>query len=95
MTNLPNPDQSGEELTADFLKQLTRVGVDFREASPLLHEIEPPQEHENADGTTEVTFTIDASGIVETLRKLPDGVGTDAFVRAYNARFTDLDLPAS
>lgn len=90
-----NDDEDGEALTADFLAQLARVGVDMRVASLRMHELVPPRETENDDGTTDVVFTIDASGIVETLRKLPDGAGTDAFVRAYNARFPDLDAPAS
>jgi hypothetical protein len=84
-----------EALTAEFLAQLARVGVDMRSASPRMHEIVPPRETGNEDGTTEVVFTIDASGIVDTLQKLPDGAGTDAFVRAYNTRFPDLDSPAS
>lgn len=84
-----------EALTAEFLAQLARVGVDMRAASPRMHEIGPSRETENEDGTTEVVFTIDASGIVDTLRKLPDRAGTDAFVRAYNARFPGLDSPAS
>lgn len=88
-----NDDDDGEALTADFLAQLARVGVDLRAASSRMHELVPSREIENEDGTTEVVFTVDASGIVETLRKLPDGAGTDAFVRAYNARFPDLDAP--
>jgi hypothetical protein len=84
-----------EALTAEFLAQVARVGVDMRAASPRMHEIVAPRETDNEDGTTEVVFTIDASGIVETLRKLPDGAGTDAFVHAYNARFPDRNAPAS
>jgi len=88
-------DAAAEALTGEFLAQVARVGVDMRAASPRMHEIVSPRETDNEDGTTEVVFTVDASGIVETLRKLPDGAGTDAFVRAYNARFPDLNLPAS
>jgi hypothetical protein len=40
----------------------------MRAASPRMHEIGPPQETENEDGTTDIMFTIDASGIVDTLR---------------------------
>jgi hypothetical protein len=43
-------------------------------------------ERQISEDEVEVGFTIDASGIVETLRSLPDGAGTDAFVAAYNAR---------
>jgi hypothetical protein len=88
-------DDVVEALTAELLAQIVRVGVDMRAASPRMHEIVSPRETDNQDGTTEVVFTVDASGIVETLRKLPDGAGTDAFVRAYNARFLDPDAPAS
>jgi hypothetical protein len=90
----PNDNEDGEALTADFLAQLARVGVDMRAASPRMHEIVPPEETENADGSTTVSFTIDASGIVETLRGLPDGAGTEAFVRAYNSRFQPPNSPA-
>jgi hypothetical protein len=91
----PQDDDDVAELTAEFLAQVARVGVDMRAASPRMHEIAPTRETDNEDGTTEVVFTINASGIIETLRKLPDGAGTDAFVRAYNARFPDLNPPAS
>ena len=87
-------DEAGAALTADFLAQLARVDVDMRAAWPRMHELVPPLETANEDGTTDIAFTIDASGIVETLRKLPDGAGTDAFVRAYNARFPNPDAPA-
>jgi hypothetical protein len=93
--NQPNRDEDGQALTAEFLAQLTRVGVDMRAASPRMHEIDPARETENDDGTNEVVFTIDVSGIIETLRRLPDAAGTDAFVRAYNARFPDRDPRAS
>jgi hypothetical protein len=91
----PNREEDGHALAAEFLAQLARVGVDMRAASPRMHAIVPHQETENNDGTTDVVFTIDVSGIVETLRRLPDAAGTDAFLRAYNARFPDLDPPAS
>jgi hypothetical protein len=94
MPEHPSKDEA-ERLTAKFHAELDRVGVDMREASPQMHELVPPQETENEDGTTEVVFTIDVSGIVDTLRQLADGAGTDAFVRAYNARLRDLDSPAS
>jgi hypothetical protein len=88
-------DEDREARIADFFAQIARVGVDMRAASPRMHERVPCRETQNEDGTTDVVFTIDASGIVETLRKLPDGAGTDAFARAYNARFPDLESPAS
>lgn len=73
---------------ADFERQLVRTGVDLRAASPQLNEIEAPRRRDVAgvDGveTFLEEFTIDFSGILETLRRLPDGAGTSAFVAAYN-----------
>jgi hypothetical protein len=73
-------------LTAEFIRQIERVGVDMPAAFPQLRESAPPVERYLSDDEVEVSITIDASGIVRTLRTLPDGAGTDAFVAAYNAR---------
>jgi hypothetical protein len=73
-------------LTEEFIRQIERVGVDMPAAFPQLRESAPPVERYLSDDEVEVIITIDASGIVRTLRTLPDGAGTDAFVAAYNAR---------
>jgi hypothetical protein len=75
-----------EALGREFVQQLERVAVDMRAAFPRLREIAPPLERQISEDEVEIGFTIDASGIVKTLRGLPDGAGTDAFVAAYNAR---------
>lgn len=75
-----------EELTAELIRQLERTRVDLRAAHPRMHQVVPPIERESADGTVDVQFTIDATGILRTLQQLNDGAGTDAFVAAYNAR---------
>jgi len=82
----PEQRAAAESLGREFMEQLERVAVDMQAAFPRLREIEPPVERQISDDEVEVSFTIDASGIVETLRSLPDGAGTDAFVAAYNAR---------
>lgn len=69
-----------DALATELMWQVERVGVDMRAAFPQLREIAPPTEHLLGDG-----FTIDASGIVETLRTLADDAGTEAFVAAYNS----------
>jgi hypothetical protein len=73
-------------LTEEFIRQIERVGVDMPAAFPQLRESAPPVERYLSDDEVEVIITIDASGIVRTLRTLPDGAGTHAFVAAYNAR---------
>jgi hypothetical protein len=73
-------------LTEEFIRQIERVGVDMPAAFPQLRESAPPVERYLSDDEVEVSITIDASGIVRTLRTLPDGAGTHAFVAAYNAR---------
>jgi hypothetical protein len=83
-----SPEQQARTtaLEAEFEQQLERVGVDMRVAHSQLRATTPPVERRISNDRSEVTFTIDASGIVETLRQLPDRAGTDAFVAAYNAR---------
>jgi hypothetical protein len=89
----PEQQRQVEADHADFERQLARVGVDLRAASPRMHEIEPPQTSEitGEDGEESFTetFTVDVSGILATLRRLPDGAGTSAFVAAYNAEHPD------
>ena len=82
----PKQEASAEVLVAEFMRQLQRVAVDMPTASPQLREIAPPVERQISDDEYEVTHTVDVSGIVDTLRGLPDGAGTTAFVAAYNAR---------
>lgn len=78
-----------QELVAEFQRQLRRVGVDLRAGAPAMHEVLPEQRRDLPDGSYEVTFAIDVSGILETLRSLADDAGTAAFVAAYNATHRD------
>jgi hypothetical protein len=90
------PDKLAElqELVAEFQRQLERVRVDMRAAAERMHEIAPPTRRElgseDSDAVAyEESFTIDVTGILDTLRGLPDGAGTSAFVEAYNATHRD------
>jgi hypothetical protein len=89
----PEQQRQVEADHADFDRQLARVGVDLRAASPHMNEIEPPRRSEITGGDGEEsfteTFTVDFSGILATLRRLPDRAGTSAFVTAYNAEHPD------
>ena len=79
---------------AELERQVARVGIDPRIALPQLHELEASVTRPLPDGSYEESFTIDVSGIVETLRTLPDNAGTAAFVAAYNAAHPDFRGPA-
>lgn len=93
----PEQQRQLEADHADFERQLVRTAVDLRAASAHMHEIEEPRrrevdEDEDEDEDTErfiMELTIDFTGILETLRRLPDGAGTSAFVAEYNATHRD------
>jgi hypothetical protein len=73
---------------AGFLPQLERVGVDLRPASEHMNEIQPPRiSNVRADDESFIeTFTLDVSGILVTLRQLPDGAGTRDFRHRHGRR---------
>ena len=83
-----------EALFAEFERQIARVRIDPQLAFAQLNQIAAPVTRPLPDGSYEESFTVDASGIVETLRGLPDNAGTAAFVAAYNAAHPDLHRPA-
>ena len=89
----PEQQRQVEADHADFERQLLRVGVDLRAASAHMNEIEPPRisEMSGEEGEESFTesFTVDFPGILATLRQLPDGAGTSAFVAAYNSQHPD------
>jgi hypothetical protein len=86
MTEGPlTPDQEAEiaALTAEFERHLERVGID---ATSGLAGMASPVEHPIADDEFDMTFSVNASEIVETLRALPDGAGMAAFRTAFEER---------
>jgi len=82
-----------EALMADLEAQSARVGADLRTAMRTMNEIEAPRrsaiESDDSGESFTESFTIDVTGILETLRALPDGAGTSAFVSAYNRTHPD------
>jgi hypothetical protein len=89
----PEQQRQVEADHADYEVQLARVGVDMRAASARMNEVQAPRRSEiTGEGDEESfteTFTVDFSGILNTLRLLPDGAGTAAFIAAYNAEHRD------
>jgi hypothetical protein len=82
-----------EALMADLEAQSARVGADLRTAMRTMNEIEAPRrspiESDDSGESFTESFTIDVTGILETLRALPDGAGTPALVWAYNRTHPD------
>lgn len=91
----PIDPQTIEAISAELEAQLARVGVDMQTAVPQLREVFPPVERRVSDTEVELELTIDVTGILETLRELPDGAGTARLVAAYNARTEGFDNPAT
>jgi hypothetical protein len=96
----PEQRREIEALVTEYMQQLERVRVDMRAASSDLHEVYPPvREDVSSDDSSETyteTFSIDVSGFVDTLRRLPDNAGTAAFIAAYNRTHADWrDRPSS
>lgn len=89
----PEQQREVEADQAEFELQLVRVGVDLRSVLARLHEIKAPTRQDLASGddwaTFRMSFTVDVSGILETLRQLPDNAGASVFVEAYNAAHPD------
>jgi hypothetical protein len=73
-----------QALFEEFQRQIERVGVNMLGVNERLHGHEST-ERQISDEESEVSFSIDVSGILATLRRLPDNAGTDAFVAAYNS----------
>ena len=75
-----------EALIQEWDQHLLRVDVDMELAGPRLRELQPAEERKISETETEVTLALDVTGIVEVLRALPDGAGTERFIDAYNSR---------
>jgi hypothetical protein len=83
----------GEQVVAEFERQLARVGVDWSVAVEPVFEMAPKVENPLPDGDLEVGVMLDITSILATLESLPDGAGTNAFVTAYRQRQGDTGTP--
>jgi hypothetical protein len=85
----PTRHPDAESFMAEYEGEIARTTVHPGEGLPRLNVVVAPVEQTISEGEYEVTHTVDMSGILATLRSLPDGAGTTAFVRAYNAAHRD------
>lgn len=82
-------------VVAELEREGARVGVDWDVAAPTMRELAPKTERRVADDAVEVGLVIDVIGMLATLRALPDGVGTDAFLAAFRLKSAASDPPVA
>lgn len=75
-----------QAVVAELEREGVRVGVDWSAAAPTMRALAPKTERRTAEDRMEVAMVLDVMGMLATLRALPDGVGTDAFLAAFRLR---------
>ena len=84
-----------QAVVAELEREGARVGVDWDAAAPTMRELAPKTERRVSEDEIEVNVTIDVMGMLATLRALPDGVGTDAFLAAFRLKSEAGDPPVA
>ena len=84
-----------QAVVAELEREGARVGVDWDAAAPTMRELAPKTERRVSEDEIEVNLTIDVMGMLATLRALPDGVGTDAFLAAFRLKSEAGDPPVA
>ncbi len=79
-------DDGGEAAAAEFTRELSRVNVDWDEAGTEVFEAAPKIETPGSDDGFEVGVFLNVTALTDTLRSLPDGAGTEAFLAAFRER---------
>lgn len=73
-------------LERDVEREAARVGVDWTAAAPALRTLAQAGPSETTDEGFEVVLSLDVAAMLATLRALPDGAGTDAFLAEFGRR---------
>jgi hypothetical protein len=82
----PEEEAELERLAEEAVREAARVGVDWDVAAERLRELALRDWAPPADGATEeVTLGLDLTVLLRTLRRLPDGAGTERFLAEYEA----------
>ena len=84
-----------QAVVAELEREGVRVGVDWNAAAPTMRELTPKTERRISEDEVEVNLTLDVMGMLATLRALPDGVGTDAFLAAFRLKSEAGDPPVA
>jgi hypothetical protein len=92
----PEQEAELEQLASEAIREAERVGVDWDVAAERMRALASEKWSESEDGMSgELTLELDLSLLLRTLRRLPDGAGTERFLAAYEAADADPDSPAS
>ena len=76
------------------MREAARVGVDWDVAAERMRELALRDWTPPADGAAaEVTLGVDLTELLRTLRRLPDGAGTERFLAEYEAAGSDDEPP--
>lgn len=80
-------------LEAEVERESARVGVDWAAAAPAMHTLAEATERQLSDDEFERSLGLDVTAMLATLRELPDGAGTEAFLAAFRRRQADAAPP--
>ena len=81
-------------LEAEVEREAARVGVDWAVAAPAMHTLAQATERQESDDEFELELKLDVTGMLATLRALPDAAGTEAFLAAFRQRQADAAPPS-
>ena len=81
----PEQEAEIERLAAEVEREAARVGVDWEAAAAHVRELAAQELTPTGDDTFEVVLSLDMTTLLETLRQLPDGAGTERFLAAFDA----------
>ena len=82
-------------LEAQVEREAARVGVDWEAAAPAMHTLAQATERQVSDDAFELELKLDVTAMLATLRELPDGAGTEAFLAAFRRRQADATPPGA
>src|SRR5688500_3509472 len=83
-----------ERLGAEIEGEASRVGVDWDAAQARMRELARQEWTPADDGESgELTLGFDVTALLRTLRRLPDGAGTEAFLAAFDAEVAGEEPP--
>ena len=82
----PLVDADVAALEAAIERESARVGVNWETAAPALHTLAQAGPPEATDEGFEIVLGLDLTAMLATLRALPDGAGTAAFLGEFERR---------
>ena len=96
-TNDFSPDDAAEveRTIAEIDRESERVGVDWTRVAEALLAARPELGADLPEAPDDAAIGLDALTLLPILRDLPDGAGTDAFLRALDASGPSAEPPVA